>query len=604
MKAILLGALAALSFLPFASGTNAQDQPKNDLPPPTAPDQVWSIDAGNGRIRIWVVWKDEGITGLRDYYCDKMCRGKKHLLHSQCDDSCDRACEEVHRVTLPPELTSLHDLGYPNKIEDITKDFQKFGATFKGGDVEWNLREAMQKAIDKDAAKWTVKLDWRHWFNGACGGQKRRLKAHRYSGKLHYEMYREVPGPDGKIIKTTGPTGSMDMFEFKVFLDQYDASPAYTSCRCSVISEEPKEHGYIPPPSTEEVGVCMVTPQGTVQCSTNALAEMSFNVSCQNMGLALITAENPTTKPIALELYPGTVLRSDDPNFQDMLIIALIKMVLPPKPLYASALPEWIVPPAKVTARARIACMNMHKKQPEPSVKYEVGLPSDRGWAKIAGLQAKLRTEDPYDQARLWVYSDKATYEDITTKLFPAPSKGQYARALYQLKADCEIDLSGEEYKGCFDPMILGGTDAPLNTVPWLVKEVDQRDPNKLAKWVEGSGKDFADAFAKAGKAEIAFFAALTNSLAASSNPAVRASAARFILTVLPQSLQGKVAEADGLKGILGWLFSADAAEAKAALDVYEACRPTSGALYLRNLNPALPEDIRTRGAKLLGSPG
>ncbi len=599
MRAFILGTLAALSLMPFASTAPSIHRHSIDEPPPPPPDQVWSIDAGNGRIRTWVVWKDEGMTGESRYYCEKRCRGKKHLLHSQCDDSCDGACTEIHKFDVAPDFYLLTDASGTH-LEPITKDFQKFGAGHLNGDsVEWAVRDMIQKSIDKNAAKLTAKIDWKHWFDGSCGGQGRNLKGHKYTGVLHYQMFREVEGPDGKIIQTNGPSGSLDAYQLIIYSDQYEQQAAYVQCRCSVVSDE-KEHSYVSPPQDTQTGVAVVTPTGNVQATDQLLEQCGFEATCQNMNNCTFTASNPTDKPMTLCVNPGTILECQDDTHQNMVCVSTVKMVLPPPPppVFASiSIPQVSAP--KVTVRGEVACINMHKKQPDPSVKFKVGLPSNSAYQRIAAFQSKQRIQGPWDQARMWIFTDKSSYADIQEVMLPAPNKGSYGRALYQLEKNCRVDLSGKEYDKCFDPALLGGTTLYPEMTDWLVDEMAQRDPGKLAKWVQGSAADFAEALAKPDKLMYEHFAALAKALASSSNDSVRNSAADFLLKVVPAEHRTKVAEAGGCFGAMSWLSEKDTGRAKLALDIYEAYKPTKGLMYLLTPNPELPADIKSRAAAL-----
>lgn len=584
--------LAAIALSPIPAA-----QPRFvDEPPPPPPDQVWSIDVGNGRIRTWVVWRDEGISGVTRYYCEKPCRGQKHLLHSQCDDSCDKGCPGIHKFDVPPDFFLLGDAAGSN-LQPITKDFQKFGAGDQtGANVEYAVRDLIQKSLDKNMARLTAKIDWKHWFDGSCGGQDRTLKGHRYTGVLHYQMFREVEGTDGKIIQSNGPGGSLDAYQLVIYTDQYDTQPAYVSCRCSVVSDE-KEHSYVAPPEDKQTGVCLVTPNGNVQATDKLLEQCSFEATCQNMNQCTFTAENPTDQPMSLCVYPGTILECQDDSHQNMVCVSMVKMTLPPKTVFASIIPE--LAGGKVTVRGEVACINMRKKEPSPAVKFKPGLPASSEYQSIAAFQAKQRIQGPWDQARIWIYTDQATYSDIQELMLPAPNKGSYARALYQLSHDCKIDLSDPKYAKCFDPALLGGTTLYPEMTAWLVNQLTLRDAGKLAKWVQGSATDFADAFAKPDRLAFEHWAALAKALALSPNESVQNSAADFLLKVIPAELRAKTRDAGACSGVLLWLSQKNPERAKLALDIYEAYKPQGAAMFLLTPHPELPADIKNRAASL-----
>lgn len=137
---------------------------------------------------------------------------------------------------------------------------------------------------------------------------------------------------------------------------------------------------------------------------------------------------------LEMELGPGTIFVPDNPDYQNMTLFGTIRTTFRFQPeLHASLRPEFLM--QSVTGRT--LCLNMDKKEPDGTVKYWPVGSADPVVAKLAYLTANQRSVGTQDQARMWLYTDKASLAEINKRLSPKVVPGYYVRALR------EVDLVG-----------------------------------------------------------------------------------------------------------------------------------------------------------------
>jgi hypothetical protein len=151
---------------------------------------------------------------------------------------------------------------------------------------------------------------------------------------------------------------------------------------------------------------------------------------------------------------------------------------------------------------------------------------------------------------------------------------------------------------------LVAGAAKPRTTA-WLIPQLSARAPDKLAAWVNANHAAFAPLFTDSGiRLGMPHAVRLARELCASSHAAVRKAGLSFLLKAIPEASRKEFAESGGLSGAGLLLMQGSADEAKLALDVFEAYKSPVSALYLRNLNSALPKETKDRAANLLKALG
>jgi len=179
-----------------------------------------------------------------------------------------------------------------------------------------------------------------------------------------------------------------------------------------------------------------------------------------DMNRVQVVAENTADHETSLIIMPGTILIPNDPEIQKMIIVLRVRMLLSPH--------------STVRRDARALCLEMQKGEPTVRTIFTPGAPADGPLKKLADLSDRAKFVGPYDQARIWILTDKAGLEKINTRVAPPLEPGDYLRALYDLETKAGVDLSAPGYRDLLDPSLLQGIPASDPTAQWLNEKLSQ----------------------------------------------------------------------------------------------------------------------------------
>jgi hypothetical protein len=206
------------------------------------------------------------------------------------------------------------------------------------------------------------------------------------------------------------------------------------------------------------------------------------------------------TKPIGFELPPGSAGSMNEISYPAGSITPGYTASFPPGTLWYPSTPGYQVVANRqwyrygmITATiapepisVRINCMNMHLKEPSASVKYYPMMNNDPISAAIMNLpQISNRTLGP-DQARTWIFTDKANLKEINEKLVPPIDAGYYLTALYQVASANGLTPADLDKKGMADPALLPEASAKKEAVRWLMSRLESKRPKDVAAWLNG----------------------------------------------------------------------------------------------------------------------
>lgn len=531
-------------------------------------------------------------------YCSQSCRGGKHVLHAECDASCDRACTEIHQYELHARasLTAAENDAAYNKLREKLSELKKqmpHGSIIEGLEKD---------AFGKDKASHDVSFKWKHWNSKQCSYAVRRMMGWVYPVECHWTISQDVKDAEGK--PTVKEIASGKMFAYiKIPTDQFEDRPATEVCRCQEVEQDeedpPTPHKMsFDPPETAFIEKCG-PPE--VPCSGSDLKKFDFSVECTDMNQGVCTATNFMPMPVDLCMQEGTVLECVDESDQDTLCVEGCRLhLIAANPIAGICGSGFVATP--VSAPIRLQCLNLHKGQPSRSKKYVPVTGSD-ALVKLAKFQKKQLIAGPWDQIRTWIYTDHASLDEIAKVMLPPPSEGAYLKAAYQLSTLVPtIDWGSEPYRHCLEPTLIVGNVASREATSWLVGELARIDPVGLANWVDTHAAEFAPLWTNANLAvNPKHLADVASALCESKNAQVRASGRRFLLGTVPSDKRALIAANRGLEGLaFSMVHNPDAAEVDEALAVAEAYPSASIAFGLLNLDKGLPEATRARAAKLL----
>lgn len=273
------------------------------------------------------------------------------------------------------------------------------------------------------------------------------------------------------------------------------------------------------------------------------------------------------------EFPGGTLWVPDQPGYQVMSNYSpfTIRHTFGPFAVIDSSVP--------LAGEFRTHCMNMTQKEPGPGVRYRPYRNTDPVLKGLMDLTAGSRIRGPWDQARLWIYTNKAGIDEINKRLFPGVSEAQYLTSIKQIAALGGLEPKDYSAKELFPPKLLSGAGMADTTLGWGFGIMERSQAKELAAWLGSMSQELSKLLA--GDAGNKAHAAKVFSLALNSpSQEVRASALKGLL----KKPQGHETLRGQLGTMLPSLYSAQAGEVESALDVlavYSEAPPRQALEYL-----------------------
>jgi len=290
---------------------------------------------------------------------------------------------------------------------------------------------------------------------------------------------------------------------------------------------------------------------------------------------------------------PGTMWVPDRPGYQVMSNYQPVEIRMNFSPFAE------IDPAAYVQGEFRTHCMNMDMKEPAKGVKFFPYRNTDPVVAGLMHLTNSSRIRGPWDQARLWIYTNKAGIDAINERLMLGVSEAQYLTALKQIAQLGGLLPKDYADKRLFVPKLLAGRGMAMSTLAWGFGTLETQQPKELGAWLagfpEGLGK-----LLSGDKADKGHLAALMERALDSGSSDVRQGALKALL----KKPQGHEALSGNLGSMRRCLLSKDASEVEMALDAlraYGGTGPRDALTYLAA--SGANGKIKQKAAGLLGGP-
>lgn len=607
-------AMILLSAFAFANPIQGNGPPPILPPKPELRKQEWSL-GGGAIIEVTFTVGDAVESAIYYEYCRTACRGNVHLLHEQCDASCDRACPEIHRHRREADLDDAqfsYSVTTSTEKDSVKSGLNRFGVVGQNEALAYSVSNSIetQLGLESENCDLDYELNLRHWNDKPCSSSCKLLRRFAFPIVAHWQLYRFDTAPDGRLVRVQGPSGQASFGAVDVPDRQAVPGPQRTYCKCSVVLDEP-QHGMRTGGATTreatETGVCLGDKPGGSACTDSFLDQMKFNAVCQDMNTCVFSATNSSHAPVTLAINPGTFLIPSDPMVQEMAVIDRVLLQMGPYesvrvtvPIEHGPFAASLSPFAEV--KGRVLCANMHRKEPNPSVKFTTALPRSIGISQLATFSSKQRFRGPREQTRMWIGTDGASLADIQKIMIPSPGEGTYVTALHEVSVHSQIDLTAKEFDSCFDPSLLVGGTADQKATRWMIAKLEARDAKRLVSWLSANSSKFAPLFADSAKDyDLEHAVTVANRLCASANPAVVATGIEFVLKAVPSSGRDKFANAGGLNGVGALLRGGDAALASASLSALETFGGASAKFWASNVGGELPANLKERAKKLAG---
>jgi hypothetical protein len=564
---------------------------------------------GNHEVVVNLRFVDSGEERPGDrFFCSRPCRGNVHLLHPTCDSSCDGPCTAggTHSAEVEPHRNE----GMPNAKELATfgQALRTFGSAT--GDVEATCAILNHAAQDFHlaVAKTAITVNRECWVDKPCSYDSKDV-ALRYFRLMADWRLRRVTMVDGKPVYTAGPSGTLTLYEAGIPQRRtIESQGMRENCACQQGSVyigsdghgylgggspvRPQTGGTTPGGTTPGGGTIpatgrgpttgefndeprvrdqgppvRLTPKDPGAVRANPGGQVGFDLKCQNMNVASISGTNPFATDLTVRMNPGTAFDTDEDGIQDVILVMTYIWVLhgvdgePERPRGPA------VPAQAAQKPLQIMCLEMHKREPNPNVKFRLMPNPDPMLIRLASMVNPI-TVGVQDQTRIWVYTDGATYAQIAQKLVPAPTRGQYVQAVHDVKA-AGSNLRAAKFNGCFEPANLEAPTDRRSAVKWYVEELLRRDAQGLLDWA-AQRADFSKALAGDKKGEsYAHIGRIARALYWTLRPDVQRAALLMLRDRVPESARSRLSKED-LRPLWSLARSADPELAKLAREVRE----------------------------------
>ncbi|MFM9874354.1 MAG: hypothetical protein ACKVQS_12925 [Fimbriimonadaceae bacterium] len=463
--------------------------------------------------------------------CLYLCKGVGggHTSHDTCIGECDDPCLkgdhelEVHYKARPisNKLDAISGKLCAQTEPKVTQGYGFVSATSKA------LAKARDQVIAELDARSRVATS--PHFAKACESAMRSFKFRVFNIVCHAKI-KTMPGSD---IYPPQEYEAEDTIA-TVLIPDFTKNSFSKSLTC--ICRPPAEPRT--PPVVEGSDPLAWTPQRP----TNGTSGETFNVNISGIDLnvAGATASSPATEPQVINVPPGVILQSSDSKVQNLVIVVFAVIVSSKSDIYAALNPSSFLPLVD-PVNVRVACIEMHKKEPHPGVKYNVTSKIDPTLQRLCLLTNFSRNRGSKDQARIWIYTDKATFEEINEVLNPGVTGGQYMSDMLDVEKCSSIDFERSDYKKCLTPGPLTSPFTDTETLEWYIQLLEKVDQKGLTMFLQTKGSELANEISQRGEVAFPYVANLIDAFYNVANDATLTKLPTFLNAALPAASKEQI---------------------------------------------------------------
>jgi len=543
-----------------------------------------------------------------DVECDRLCQGKKHKTHAECDLSCDIQCKKNHHFKLKGDYEELRD-----NMKQMMKTSASLNARGSaGGDPpDWSSEVSHELSnAEKDAASQVVEMTPPHLVSPCTedtryyGYHVSQFQVKGVMRKVGFSMSRGVKTPIDEEVGSHEDVVALLYYPSKEVLHE----DSDVVCKCEKkVDPVPFIPGIIEIPQIPtDGGIGWETPD----CKASLPEDGKVTVTAHGKDLneAEIDIENHSGTDLKCLIFPGVLLISEDPEAQTMVVLELLTTIVP---VDATSSVIVSVGPRDASAstaiRPRVACTEISKHEPSVATKMYVAPPDDDHLTMLCRLYAKDRLHfGGLDQTRAWICLTHSTRDEINQRMFPHVSAGTYLNALSDVAAT-GIDVESRDYRSCIDLSLLEGSTARAKAVSWFVKFWQTHDLKSLVSYSGGLVDHEKQVLASGDASETRHAADLATALIGSNEPALRDAGMRILSEAVPEGKRDDVVKDGGLASLWDALASGNEAEVGKALSIVDAYKDKSylgqvGGLATYATNANTKAAAQAVKAKLKGS--
>lgn len=546
----------------------------------------------------------ENTTQVELAVCENKCEGGKHAKHSDCDASCDKPCntQKVHHAYLAPVFTPLAPDGTPMAkdayLRQMNRVLTQERLPHRAESVFGDIKGLTDRGNKFDKLKW-IGMDVPCWNTEHCSASQGWVEAEVHSLTVQYQFASD-PDWSGPEPEKKGGSGTL---RFTVALPKPNLqapSPPEPNCRCQppTPAEPPKETGMIPG-NFGDGEYAHVDQGGKKRVITGTeLASVVKNVVCNDMNTAAITvAAMPDAKVVVPAGWELECIEGNGQNVQLQEDLE-IPMSVQQQTLLVSLNP--LSRRLDTTKTLRTLCLEIDAPEPRPGMKYRLVPPSSRVLSRLARITRRSSFKGPLDQVRLWIATDFASHAKIGKVLFPPPREAQYLREMWRAAGVGAINPFDLRIQSLMEEKLLLAEGGDPAAVLWCAEAKLKAGNKALIPWLAAQKDTVAKLFAEGPpEADVAIIGALCGALTADGTvESIRAAIA--LIRAVPEANKPLLYKSVDVLSVAEPLASmSNEAIATVVLEWLETDKPPFSMAIGANVNPALPDSIKSRAKAL-----
>lgn len=590
--ALLLAALADDPVIPdldtdFQINTDGAGQPIYSQPRPYDGPSVLNPNErfqGSERLTLRVFFEfvpvpDGPLSGktIAETVCLNACQGPPpdHAKHADCDRLCDRPCDREHKISvangpLERDQAGINDLG--KSMRDLVKASNNRGMPMVMNDF------AALDAVSMPFEYLRNHSNMIEWNPGHLSPEGVYQPCHQTTLRYKSLQYDILATVEVRYTLFRGGPESPSYAEHKVFanrgpftigrvrgINPNASGEGVTICAC----EKTGDIGLWKDPIIK-VGEDYAIVPTDAHKNRNSVAALfrkydaQITVAGQNLNYG--TLEATGSEEMQVNFPAGTFLQCLDDATQNGMIVDTVRTTFA---FQVNNNPFMVAP-----TRFRFACLNMNKKEPTPSTRF-VPMPArDSKLVLLAQEIQESRFRGPWDQARVWLYTDEPTYAKLGDVLLPNVSKATYLQCLREVADYAPRRRNGSEWGTLITPDILFDANGDERALQWGARQIPESRLAEFLKFAkEGALPDeFDEDSQETCRALIAEFGMRKQ-------PAAQELAKVVAERWVPAAARAEFAEQNGFDGLLWIALQADTANGKWARSFLNAHAPETGAV-------------------------
>jgi hypothetical protein len=436
--------------------------------------------------RLWYTWHRN------------QCRGRKHEEHTKCvDTSCDKVDENTYKAI-------LEGYGVPLKSEmrKMERDSARMARALgmAGGPANWSsasssyINQMINECNEQEANVESKPHQTPCTHKYREYGQKlTQIKVRGEFWKVGFYRSRGVDTPINQMVGNHEGTVAELWYAKEDPIKETDG----VLCKCKAVPPPPDKPTFVDPVKPGGEVPRVPADDGCEYTDENDKPVCPFDdqvvIEAIGQGLNEVILKVDNRCPYELEVYvpSGCELVPENSGTQIMTCTEGLNLTLPAKStrfVWMRAKTGTAENPVlklfadPVEGKLKVACTQIDKSQPTSSTRFKLRATNDpRLRTVIDQPSGSSFFANTVTQARVWIYKDGSTREQINKVMIPGVTEGMYLNALYGI-ARSGVDLTTPKYRKCLDPKLLNSPTASKESTLWFYRELEYMDPKSSEK--------------------------------------------------------------------------------------------------------------------------